>query len=89
MECEGKDTSLPCPSGKGELKDMGEIRKLFGVNNLEIDAEEKKLYIEEEKNDGVVIDLNQNEVMHLLARFIEADIDVGKDIYGIDMDDLV
>jgi len=68
---------------------MGKIRKLFGVNNLEIDAEEGKLYIEESNGDGVVIDLNQNEVMHLLASYTEADIDVGKDIYGIDMDDIV
>lgn len=58
--------------------------KLFGVNNLEIDKENCKLFIEEKKNKGVEIDLNIHELMHLIESFTDEDVDVAKEIYGLD-----
>lgn len=67
---------------------MSEIKKLYGVNNLELDAEEGKLFIEKQKDDGIEIDLNNQEVMHLLDEF--TDEEYGPDaIYGIDTEEML
>lgn len=58
------------------------IEKLYGVNNIEVNTEKGKLYIEKKKNDGIEIDLNTHELMHLLAEFTDKDIHVLEDIYG-------
>lgn len=67
---------------------MGEIKKLYGVNNLELDAEEGKLFVEKHKDDGIEIDLNNQEVMHLLNEF--TDEEYGPDaIYGINTEEML
>jgi hypothetical protein len=58
------------------------IKKLRGVNNLEIDKKKGKLFVEAEENGGVEIDINQTEVMHLLDKYTDEEYGPDK-IYGV------
>lgn len=60
---------------------MNKIEKLYGVNNIEVDTQEGKLFIEKEKDDGVEIDVTQEELMHLLGEYTELEYGP-KEIYG-------
>ena len=61
---------------------MTEIKQLHGVLHVQIDREEGTLFIEKEENDGVVIDLNIHQLMHLLNEFTEEEWGI-EEIYGV------
>lgn len=61
---------------------MTEIKTLHGILHVLINKEEGKLYIEKQENDGVQIDLNLHELMHLLGEFTEEEWG-NKEIYGV------
>jgi hypothetical protein len=61
---------------------MTGIKQLHGVLHVQIDREEGTLFIEKQENDGVAIDLNIHQLMHLLNEFTEEEWGI-EEIYGV------
>ena len=58
---------------------MSEIIELEGINNVDLDIDNNKLFIEIEKDEGIEVDITEREKKSLVSMFYKGSINEFKD----------